>query len=162
MRQQWKITTSNIIFGVIIKFYVVFLEMVLVMVITVLSASLHLCTTHCHIRLSSGVHNTARPSCGCPHDLPNPHHCYRAGAHSHEQQARFLWDSVLKKKKQKKQKQNPAKKNVAKNNLYNILILKGGWKITPGHILSKLETLILSIILRIFLIFWRFWYSWFL
>ena len=65
-------------------------------------------------------------------------------------------------KKQQKQKQNPTKKNVAKNNLYNILILKGGWKITPGHILSKLETLILSIILRIFLIFWRFWYSWFL
>ena len=102
MRQQWKITTSNIIFGVIIKFYVVFLEMVMVMVITVLSASLHLCTTHCHIRLSSGVHNTARPSCGCPHNLPNPHHCYRAGAHSHEQQARFLWDSVLKKNNKNK------------------------------------------------------------
>ena len=113
MRQQWKITTSNIIFGVIIKFYVVFLEMVMVMVITVLSASLHLCTTHCHVRLSSGVHNTARPSCGCPHDLPNPHHCYRAGAHSHEQQARFLWDSVLKKKQQQKNKNRTPQRRMS-------------------------------------------------
>ena len=74
----------------------------------------------------------------------------------------FVRFCIEKKTTTKKQKQNPAKKNVAKNNLYNILILKGGWKITPGHILSNLETLILSIILRIFLIFWRFWYSWFL
>ena len=138
MRQQWKITTSNIIFGVIIKFYVVFLEMVMVMVITVLSASLHLCTTHCHIRLSSGVHNTARPSCGCPHDLPNPHHCYRAGAHSHEQQARFLWDSVLKKKKQQKNKNRTPQRRMSLKTIFTISwFLREGGKLPLAIFLAS-------------------------
>ena len=55
-----------------------------------------MCTTHSPIRLSSGVHNTVRSSCGRPYDLPNPNHCHRA--HSHGQQTGFLRDSILKKK----------------------------------------------------------------
>ena len=138
MRQQWKITTSNIIFGVIIKFYVVFLEMVMVMVITVLSASLHLCTAHCHVRLSSGVHNTARPSCGCPHDLPNPHHCYRAGAHSHEQQARFCEILYWKKKQQQKNKNRTPQRRMSLKIIFTISwFLREGGKLPLAIFLAS-------------------------
>ena len=40
---------------------------------------------------------------------------------------------------------------------YDIQILKGGWKVSLAQILIKLETLSLSMICRVFLIFWRFW-----
>ena len=39
----------------------------------------------------------------------------------------------------------------------DIMTLKGGWKMNLAQILIKLETLSLSMILRIFLILWRFW-----
>ena len=62
----------------------------------------------------------------------------------------FLWNSVWK-------KTEPYKENVAKNNLfYDILILKGEWKISLARILIKLKTLSLSMILKIFLVFWQF------